>query len=78
MSAQTGEPLKGALFSIMSEARLIPGRPFEKATRSGFDGTFHLAEIPPGKYYFACKKSGYEAGSGPSGQVDVGEGESVD
>ena len=78
VSAHTGEPLKGASFSIMAQARRIPGRPFENSTRTGFDGTFQLTDIPPGKYYFACKKSGYEAGSGPSGQVDVGEGESVE
>ena len=78
VSAHTGEPLKGALFSIRLQARRVPGPPFEKATRSGFDGSFQLADIPPGRYYFACKKSGYEAGSGPSGQVDVAEGESVE
>ena len=78
VSAHTGEPLKGALFSVMRQSRRILGWPFENSTRSGFDGTFNLTDIPPGRYYFVCKKSGYEAGSGPSGQVDVGEGESVE
>ena len=79
VSAHTGEPLKGALFSIMGQSlRRIPGHPYGKPTRTGFDGTFQLTDIPPGRYYYACKKSGYEAGSGPSGQIDVGEGESVE
>ena len=78
VSAHTGEPLKGALFSIMAPSRSIRGRAFEKPTRTGFDGTFQLADIPPGRYYYACKKSGYEAGSGPSGQIEVGDGESVE
>ena len=79
VSAHTGEPLKGALFSITGQSlRRIPGHPYGKPTRTGFDGTFQLTDIPPGRYYYACKKSGYEAGSGPSGHVDVGEGESVE
>ena len=79
VSAHTGQPLKGALFSIMGQSlRRIPGHPYGKPTRTGFDGTFQLTDIPPGRYYYACKKSGYEAGSGPSGHVDVGEGESVE
>ena len=78
VSAQTGEPLKGARLTIMLQYASIPRRPLERATRSGFDGTFHLTDVPPGRYYFACKKSGYEAGSGPSGHVDVGDGEAVE